>query len=292
MKPSPFTYHRPASVGEAVATLAELGGDGKVLAGGQSLVPLMSMRLSAPDHLVDINGLAELDTVEATDGTVRIGAGARQARVERDAAVREAVPLLGRALANVAHPTIRNRGTVVGSLVHADPSAELPAVLLLLGGTMELRSPDGVRDVAAADFFLGPMSTSVRPGELAVAARLPCQPAGSGTAFVEVSRRHGDFALCGVGAVADTDADGAITSARVALVGVGGTAVVVDLTPAVRGSGGDLDPSARDGLVDEQIDPEGDIHATADYRRQLARVLTGRALEQAVAGARSGGRRR
>jgi carbon-monoxide dehydrogenase medium subunit len=292
LKPYPFTYHRPSSIGESVATLAGLGGGGKVLAGGQSLVPLMSMRLSAPDHLVDINGLAELDTVEATDRRVRIGAAARQARVEHDAAVREAVPLLGRALANVAHPTIRNRGTVVGSLVHADPSAELPAVLLLLGGTMELRSPDGVRDVAAADFFLGPMSTSVRPGELAVAARFPRQPAGSGTAFVEVSRRHGDFALCGVGAVADTDADGAITSARVALVGVGGTAMVVDLTPAVRGSGGDLDPSARDGLVDEQIDPEDDIHATADYRRQLARVLTGRALEQAVAGARNGGRRR
>jgi carbon-monoxide dehydrogenase medium subunit len=292
LKPSPFTYHRPASVGEAVATLAGLGGSGKVLAGGQSLVPLMSMRLSAPDHLIDINGLAELDMVEVTDGTVRIGAGARQARVERDPAVREAVPLLGQALANVAHPTIRNRGTVVGSLVHADPSAELPAVLLLLGGTMELRFPDGVREVAAADFFLGPMSTAVRPGELAVAARFPRQPAGSGSAFVEVSRRHGDFALCGVAAVAVTDPDGAITSARVALVGVGGTAVVVDVTPAVRGSGGDLDPSARDGLVDGHVDPEGDIHATADYRRQLARVLTGRALEQAVVGARNGGRRR
>ncbi|HET7355738.1 MAG TPA: xanthine dehydrogenase family protein subunit M [Nocardioidaceae bacterium] len=292
MKPSPFTYHRPTSVGEAVSTLAGLGASGKVLAGGQSLVPLMSMRLSAPDHLVDINGLAELDTVEVSDGQVRIGAGARQARVERDAVVRDTVPLLGQALVNVAHPTIRNRGTVVGSLVHADPSAELPAVLLLLGGVMELRSPDGVREVAATDFFLGPMSTAARPGDLAVAARFPCQPPGSGTSFVEVSRRHGDFALCGAAAVAVTGPDGAISSARVALVGVGGTAVVVDMTPAVRGSGGDLDPSVRDGLVDEHVDPEGDIHATADYRRELARVVTGRALEQAVGRARDGGRRR
>jgi len=292
LKPSPFTYHRPSSIGESVATLAELGGSGKVLAGGQSLVPLMSMRLSAPDHLVDINGLAELDTVELTDGHVRIGAGARQARVERDAAVRDAVPLLAQALANVAHPTIRNRGTVVGSLVHADPSAELPAVLLLLGGSMELRSTDGVREVAAAGFFLGPMSTAVRPGELAVAARVPRPPTGSGTSFVEVSRRHGDFALCGVAALAVTDPDGAITSARAAVVGVGGTPVVVDLTPAVLGSGGGLDPAGRDDLVDQHVDPEGDIHATAEYRRQLARVLTARAVDQAVGRARDGGRRR
>ena len=282
MKPSRFTYHRPRTVAEAVQQLAVLGADGKVLAGGQSLVPLMSMRLSAPEHLVDINGIAELDTVEVTRDHVRVGAGARQARVERDSAVCAAAPLLGQALSLVAHPAIRNRGTVVGSLVHADPASELPAVLLLLGGAVELRSADGDREVGAEDFFLGPMSSQVESGELAVAARFPRPPAGSGTAFVEVSRRHGDFALCGVAALVVADADGAPTSARAALVGVAPAAVLVDLTPAVVGSGGDLDPQVRDDLVDAAIDPEGDIHATAGYRRQLARVLTARAVAAAA----------
>lgn len=287
MKPSSFTYHRPGTVADAVQRLTELDGDGKVLAGGQSLVPLMSMRLSAPPHLVDVNHVAGLDSVEVTADHVRVGAIARQARVERDPAVRAAVPLLGQALAHVAHPTIRNRGTVVGSLVHADPAGELAAVLLLLEGTVELRSATGGREVAARDFFQGPMSSAAGSGELAVAARFPRPPAGSGSSFVEVSRRHGDFALCGVAAMVVTDGSGAVTAARAALVGVAPTAVLVDLTPAVHGSGSDLDPAARDALVESGIDPEGDIHATADYRRQLARVLTGRAVQQATWRART-----
>jgi carbon-monoxide dehydrogenase medium subunit len=289
LKPSPFAYHRPHTVAEAVQQLAELGEDGKVLAGGQSLVPLMSMRLSAPEHLVDINGIAELGTVEVTRDHVRVGAGARQARVERDSAVRAAAPLLGQSLSLVAHPAIRNRRTVVGSLVHADPASVLPALLLLLGGTVELLSADGQREVAAADFFLGPMSSQVASGELAVAARFPRPPSGSGTAFVEVSRRHGDFALCGVAALVVVDAEGAITAARAALVGVAPAAVRVDLTPAVVGSGGDLGPQDRDDLVDAAIDPEPDIHATAGYRRQLARVLPARAVAAAAGRARTRG---
>ncbi len=287
MKPPPFTYHRPGTVDEAVQLLAAVGGDGKVLAGGQSLVPLMSMRLSAPEHVVDINGLVELDTVEVRSADVRVGATVRQARLEREPAVRAAAPLLAQALAHVAHPTIRNRGTVVGSLVHADPASELPAVLLLLGGSVELRSAHGDRAVAAADFSLGPMSTAVDTGELAVAARFQRPPAGAGTSFVEVSRRHGDFALCGVAALVVVDPAGAIASARAALVGVGPSAVLVDLTPAVRGSGSDLDPGARDSLVDARIEPEPDIHATVDYRRHLARVLTARAVDEATLGART-----
>jgi carbon-monoxide dehydrogenase medium subunit len=279
LKPPPFSYHRPYTLDEAVAVLAELGDEGKVLAGGQSLVPLMSMRLAAPANLVDINHLPGLATVEVTAGHVRVGALARHTQVERDADAYAAVPLLRQALELVAHPTIRNRGTTVGSLVHADPSAELPAVLALLDGTVELRSAAGVREVGAAEFFLGPMESAVRPGELAVAARFSRPPEGAGSAFVELSRRHGDYALCGVGAVVVTDGDEAITSAKVALISVGPGPVLVDVTGAATGGGFD-EQRLRDS-VDAAIDPEADIHATADYRRTLAHVLTARALGDA-----------
>lgn len=281
MKPSPFTYHRPGSVTEALEVLAELGDAGKVLAGGQSLVPLMSMRLAAPPHLVDINHLSELDTVEVTDTHVRVGAIARHSRVGRDQAAYDAIPLLRQGLLNVAHPTIRNRGTTVGSIVHADPAAEMPAVLVLLDGVVELRNANGGRDVAAADFFVGPMESATRPDELAVAATFRRPPHGSGSAFVELARRHGDYAMCGVGALVGTDAEASITSARVALISVGAGPVLVDVTEAIAGSGGAFDEAALARLVDERIDPEGDIHASGEYRRHLAHVLTRRALDQA-----------
>jgi aerobic carbon-monoxide dehydrogenase medium subunit len=281
VKPSAFTYHRPTSVEEAVQLLAELGERGKVLAGGQSLVPLLSMRLAAPAHLVDINHLRELDTVEVTREHVRVGALARHSRVERDDTANDAVPLLRQALRNVAHPTIRNRGTTVGSLVHADPAAEMPAVLALLDGVVELREATGTREVTAADFFVGPMESALRPGELAVAARFPRPPAGSGSAFLELARRHGDYAMAGLAALVRTDAGQAITSARVSLISLGPGPVTVDLSPAVTGSGGGFDMSRVHELVDAQIDPEDDIHATADYRRHLAHVLTERALHAA-----------
>ncbi len=281
MKPSPFIYHRPGSIEEAVQLLESLGDAGKVLAGGQSLIPLMSMRLAAPANLVDINHLAELDTVEVTDAGVRVGATARHSRVERDQAAYDAIPLLRQALENVAHPTIRNRGTTVGSLVHADPSAEMPAVLAMLDGTVELRSTAGTREVAADEFFLGPMESATRGGEIAVAATFRRPPAGTGSTFVELARRHGDYAMCGVGAMVTTDSDDAITAARVALISVGAGPVLVDLTEAITGSGGGFTDSAVRDLVDAQIDPEDDIHASADYRRNLAHVLTVRALDQA-----------
>jgi len=291
VKPSPFTYHRPTSVEEAVQLLAELGDRGKVLAGGQSLVPLMSMRLAAPAHLVDINHLRELDSVEVTREHVRVGALARHSRVERDEAAHDAVPLLRQALRNVAHPTIRNRGTTVGSLVHADPAAEMPAVLAILDGVVELHGVTGTREVAATDFFVGPMESALRPGELAVAARFPRPAAGTGSAFVELARRHGDYAMAGLAALVRTDAEHAITSARVALISVGPGPVPVDLSAAVTDSGGSFDMSRVHDLVDAQIDPEDDIHATADYRRHLAHVLTERALREAHEQSTRGDRR-
>ncbi|HLN76808.1 MAG TPA: xanthine dehydrogenase family protein subunit M [Nocardioidaceae bacterium] len=281
MKPPPFTYHRPHTVEEAVQILAGLGEDGKVLAGGQSLVPLMSMRLSAPANLVDVNHLPDLDTVEVTSTQVRVGALARHSRVEKDAAAYAAIPLLRQGLSNVAHPTIRNRGTTVGSIVHADPAAEMPAVLVLLDGAVELRSVEGTREVPAGEFFVGAMESAVRPGELAVAATFRRPPDGSGSAFVELARRRGDYAMCGVGAVVTTEVGGALTSARVALIGVGDQPVLVDVTEALTGSGGGFQRDGLRELVDERIDPEGDIHATAEYRRHLAHVLTARALDEA-----------
>jgi carbon-monoxide dehydrogenase medium subunit len=264
--------------------LADLGGEpggAKVLAGGQSLVPLMSMRLAAPGHLVDINHIPDLDTVETGKDGVRVGALARHARVERDPSARDAVPLLHQALEHVAHPTIRNRGTTVGSLVHGDPAAEMTAVLALLGGHVEVVGASGSREVAAGDLFLGPMETSLGDGELAVAATFPRTPQRSGSAFVELARRHGDYAMCGVAALVSVDPDGAVTTARAGLISVGPRPVVVDLTPAVTGSGGGIDGSRVHELLDEVIEPEDDIHATADYRRHLAHVLTERALDQA-----------
>ena len=294
MKPPAFTYHRPHSVAEAVQLLAELEGEpggAKVLAGGQSLVPLMSMRLAAPGHLVDINHLPDLATVDVVDGAVRVGALARHAQVERDEAAALAQPLLRQALQQVAHPTIRNRGTTVGSLVHGDPAAEMTAVLALLGGHVEAVGPGGTRRVAAADLFTGPMETSLAATELAVAASFPVAGPRSGTAFVELARRHGDYAMCGVAAVVGVDPDHAITSARAGLISVGPGPVVVDLGPAVAGSGGGFADHRVRELLDEAIEPEDDIHATATYRRHLAHVLTGRALVQARDAAVAGDRR-
>ncbi|HEX5986755.1 MAG TPA: xanthine dehydrogenase family protein subunit M [Nocardioides sp.] len=288
MKPPAFTYHRPATVEEAVQILDRYSGEGaKVLAGGQSLVPLMSMRLASPGHLVDINHLPGLDTVEATSTGVRVGALARHSRVEHDADAYAAVPLLRQALSQVAHPTIRNRGTTVGSLVHGDPAAEMTAVLAVLDGEVELVGPRGSRTVAATDFFVGPMETEHADAEVAVAATFRRPPAGTGSAFLELARRHGDYAMCGVAALVTVDPDLAVTGARVGLISVGDGPVVVDLAPAIGGSGGGIDEARATELVDAAIDPEDDIHATAAYRRHLAHVLTRRAVAQAHDAARA-----
>jgi carbon-monoxide dehydrogenase medium subunit len=282
VKPSPFAWSAPTSLDEALAVLAQVGDDGKVLAGGQSLLPLLSMRLAAPAHLVDINRLSELATVSATDGAVRVGALARHAAVERDEPAYAVQPLLRRALRLVAHPVIRNRGTTVGSIAHADPSGEMTAVLALTEGTVHVASTGGRRDVAAADFFTGPLETSLHHGELVEAVTFPAFGAGSGSTFVEVARRHGDYAMCGLAAVV-TVAEGVVTSARAAYVSMAPTPLVLDLSEAVSGA----EPAAADWaaageLAADRTDPEPDIHASADYRRHLARVLTARALSAAA----------
>lgn len=287
MKPPPFDYHRPATLGEALDVLAETGPGGKVLAGGQSLIPLLNMRLAAPAHIVDVNRVPGLDGIEAGPSGVRVGALARHAAVERSPEAAAALPLLRQALRLVAHPVIRNRGTVVGSLVHADPAAEMPAVLALLGGSVRLASRDGEREVPAAEFFTGPMESALRPGELAVSAFFPALPPRSGTAFHEVARRHGDYAVAGVAAAVTLDEDLRVAAARVACVSVGPVPAVVDVTAACgAGPAVSVGWEAVAGAVRDRVDPEGDIHATADYRRHLTGVLAVRALRDAAFAAR------
>jgi len=280
VKPPPFGYSRPESVAEAVAALGTAAPDGKVLAGGQSLLPLLNMRLATPEHLVDINRLAELSYVRVDDGEVVIGALARHAQVLADSAVGRAQPLIGQALALVAHPVIRNRGTTVGSIVHADPASEMTAVFALLDGSILLAGSSGERLVSAEDFFLGPLESDVRPDELATQVRLPVIGPLAGCAFAEVSRRHGDYAVCGVAVLAELDKAGELCRARAAYLSVAGTPLVLDLSEA------GADPAAAARLAKSRVAPSADIHATAAYRRHLAAVLTERALADALAHAR------
>lgn len=298
VKPPAFRYHAPATTAEALAALADAGADGKVLAGGQSLIPLLNMRLASPGHLVDVGGVAELDRVDVHAGGVRVAAGVRQATLERHAAAARACPLLPQALGLVAHPVIRNRGTVCGSIAHADPAGELTAVLALLGGTVHAAAAarggvggagapaDGHarrRDIAAAEFFVAPLTTCLEPGELVEAVTFPALEPGAGSAFVEVARRHGDYALCGVAATVALDGAGRLAGARVGLVSVGPVPQVVDLTEALAGEPAtDAAWAAGAGEVRGRVEPEADLHATADYRRHLAGVLTRRALAQAA----------
>jgi 2-furoyl-CoA dehydrogenase FAD binding subunit len=266
VKPAPFDYVRPGSLDDALAALAGDPG-AKVLAGGQSLVPLLSMRLAAPSRLVDINGLPGLDAVEAGPDGVRIGALARHADVLASDDVRRVQPLVSLALAKVAHATIRNRGTTVGSIVHADAAAEMPMVLRLLGGSVDVAGPSGRRTIAADDLFIGPLESSLHHDEIAVSAFFPALAAGGGVAFEEIARRHGDYALCGVAALVTDE------SVHAGYLSVCDVPTVVDLT-------GVADADLGDAAL-EHLDPGDDIHASAAYRSQLVRVLTARVVAAA-----------
>ncbi|CAH0232615.1 FAD binding domain-containing protein [Rhodococcoides fascians] len=289
MKPSPLKYHRPRSIEEACRILAEV--DGKVLAGGQSLIPMLSMRLAAPGNLIDITGIDGLDDITgSTDSGVTFAALATHASLASNRAAARTQPLLGRALQLVAHATIRNRGTTVGSIVHADPSAEMPAVIRLLDGSVTVQSVRGRREIAAKDLFLGPLESSLETDEIAIAATVPAAKSGEGTAIDEVARRHGDYALVGVAARV-TVADNAVRTAHVTYVSAGEFGEVVDYTDVIGGAA----VSARDpkwnALSEDarrRVETESDIHATAAYRSQLVAALTARVvMAAAVDGASS-----
>jgi carbon-monoxide dehydrogenase medium subunit len=290
MKPPPFVYYRPTSVEEAVRLLAELGDEAKVVAGGQSLVPLMNFRLAAPGHLVDVNGITGLDGLDRADGAVRVGATVRDARLLHARELAAAHPLLVEATEWIAHPVIRNRGTVCGSLAHADPAAELPAVLALLDGSVEAvawrRGALTSRRVPAAALFAGPLQTTLDADELVVAATFPTLRARTGWAVEELARRHGDFALAGVVLTVTVDGDGKPASGRAAYLSCAPTPVVVDIGPAL--DAGDARADGLYELVSAALDPTDDIHATGGYRRHLAATLTVRALDRALARARTG----
>lgn len=291
MKPAPFEYFRPRSLDEALALLDEHGGDAKPLAGGQSLIPAMNFRLATPSVLVDLNEIPELSYVSEQGGEVRIGGMVRQRTVERSALVSQRVPLLAEAMPHIAHPAIRNRGTIAGSLAHADPAAELPAVVLALKATLVVTSASGAREVAADDFFVGLFSTAVQPGELLTEIRIPPPPPRSGFAFQEISRRRGDFALVGVAGAVQLDDRGRCSQARVALVSVGDRPMAAGQAANLLTGQAPTAESIRaaaDAAASRDIDPSSDIHASARYRRQLASVLTRRVLERAFARAAQG----
>lgn len=289
MKPPPFEYHAATSVDEVLALLGEHGDEAKVLAGGQSLMPLLSLRLARPAYLVDINrvdGLADVNV----NGTLRVGAMVRHRVAEHSDAVRAASPLLAEAATHIGHAAIRNRGTLGGSVAHADPSAELPAVLVALGAEIEARSTRGTRTIAAADFFEGFLTTALEGDELLTAINLPRQAARTGSAFKEFSRRSGDFAIAGAAVTLTLAGDGKVGAASIAFSGVASVPVRAEAAEAMLvGQVPDAQLFEAAGKqAGADLDPPTDLHGTAAYRRHLASALARRALEQAYTRAQDG----
>ncbi len=284
MKPPQFEYHDPRGVADAVELLAEHGEDAKVLAGGQSLVPLLNFRLASPDHLIDLGRIGSLGYVTRSDGRLRIGTMTRQATLEASPLVAEHWPLLTEALGFVAHAQIRNRGTIGGSVSHADPAAELPAAFTALDATFHLRSKARERSVGVEDFFITHLTTAIEPDELLVEIEVPPLPPGTGWAFSEYARRHGDFALGGAAALL-TVADDVCKRARISLLAATDTPLrvpaaerVLEGQPITQESTAE---AARVAVAD--INPTGDIHGGSEYRKQLIEGMVRRAIDKATA---------
>lgn len=291
MKPPRFEYHAPSSATETISLLGQFGEEAKVLAGGQSLMPLLNFRLARPAVLIDINGVTELDFLERQNGWLSIGALVRQRRAEQSSLVAESCPLLAEALPLMGHFQIRNRGTIAGSLAHADPAAELGAVTLALGAEFKIRSRRGDRLVPASEFFISYLTTALAADELLVETRFPVAQSRMGYAFAEFARRPGDFALVGAAAVVSQDQKACCDSLRVAFTGIGPVPVLfTDAEALVQGR--PLDAQAMNAFAEHiasKLEPESDVHASAEYRRELAVVLARRALHTAAA--RCAGRR-
>lgn len=290
MKPASFEYQAPESLPAALDVLSRHGGDAKVLAGGQSLIPVLNFRLAQPALLVDLNRISELDFLRrGDDGGLRIGAMTRQRRLERDPLIKEAAPLLAETVPWIAHPQIRNRGTIGGSLAHADPAAELPAVMVALRARFRLVKAGGERWVPATDFFAGLFTTALEPDEVLAEIDLPPFPERTGWSFLEIARRHGDYAQVGLAAQVTLEEDGRCREARLVFLSVGDTPVEARAASALL-AGTDLGPEAIAAAAEkaskEEINPRDDVHASALYKRHLARVLTGRAVRMAAERAR------
>lgn len=282
MKAPPFEYHAVSSLEETVTLLGEYGDEAKVLAGGQSLVPLLALRLARPEHVIDINRVPDFQAIEDHDG-LRVGPLVRQREAERSATVAAANPLLAAALPFIGHAAIRNRGTVVGSIAHADPAAELPTVLTVLDGNIEVTSRRGSRSVPASEFFLGFLTTDLASDELIQAVHFPAWRRGAGWSYQEFSRRSGDFAVVGAAVVLRPERDGTISDGRIALAGVGATVVRASTAEAAligQPPSEELWTSVAE-LAAESLSPPSDLHGTAAYRRHLARALIRRGLREA-----------
>lgn len=290
MKAPPFAYVAPDHLDGVVHALVEEGEDAKVLAGGQSLLPLLALRLARPTVLVDVGRVPGLDAVAVDDAGLVLGAAVTHATLERDPVVAREVPLLAEVAPSIGHTAIRTRGTIGGSLAHADPAAEWPAIAVLLDAAVAVRGPEGSRRIPAAELFDGYLTTTLAEQEVVEAVHVPRLAPGAGAAFAEVSRRHGDFALVGVGARVQLDTDGRIGGARLAFLGVAPTPVLDD------GVGEQLagtSPGAADGALAEvaraaaaRLDPPDDLHASAAYRRRVAAHLGARVLGTALTRAR------
>jgi CO/xanthine dehydrogenase FAD-binding subunit len=283
VKPAPFEYFVPETVEETLSLLGQYGDEAKILAGGQSLVPMMNFRLVMPACLIDINRLEKLSYIERSDGSLRIGALTRHRMVERSALIRDTQPLALEAVRLIGHPAIRVRGTVGGSVAHADPTAELPAVLAAMDGRVEATGPQGKRSIPWQEFFISYFTTALEPEEICSEIVIPVLPPGAGWAFEEFTQRHGDFAMAGVAAVVAIDEQHRCTLARIAVAGAG--PVPVRGTGAedfLRGeilSDGTIKQAGR--LAADQVEPDADLHASEAFRRQLVGVMATRALKRA-----------
>ena len=289
MKLPPVEYEAPTTVAEAIDLLAEYSDEASVLAGGQSLIPLLALRLARPEVLIDINGIDELSGVSATDGWVAIGAMTREYVAEESEIVADAVPLLAAALPFIGHEAIRSRGTIGGSLAHADPAAELPAVARALDAVFVVRGPSGMRVIPAAQWFEGYLTTARRSDELLIEVRFPAAGQGTGVSFQEVARRHGDFAMVGL-AVSLGLSGGMISDARLAFAGVSDVpvraAAAEDLLVGERPSAELFEEAARRATGD--IDPPADLHGSSDYRKTVAAAIVRRGLRAAADNAARG----
>jgi carbon-monoxide dehydrogenase medium subunit len=289
MKPAPFKYAQPASLEEALELKARYGGDASFLAGGQSLIPAMNFRLARPEVLLDINTIADLDYARLDeDGALRIGALARHRRMQLDETVARAQPLVREAAPHVAHPQIRNRGTLCGNLAHADPASEMPAVMLALGARLKAQSVRGARWIAARDFFVSVFTTDLVEDEMLAEVVLPAMPPRSGSCFLEISRRAGDYAMMGVAALVTLDPEGACADARLTYCGAGETPIAADRAAETLIGGAIDEASVRavGDLASDEMNPPGTAQASPAFQKHLAGVLTRRALAQAAVRAR------
>jgi aerobic carbon-monoxide dehydrogenase medium subunit len=274
VKPSPFAYAKARSVAHAIELLAEA--EARLLAGGQSLIATLNMRLSAPRVLIDLNGIGGLDGIALEDGTLEIGALVRHAQAERSVEITQHAPLIAKALPHIGHPAIRNRGTIGGSVAFADPAAELPACLLALGGEVSISGPQGARSVKADDFFKDLFETALTPRDVLTAIRVPAADADSRIGFAELARRHGDYAMAGLAACARADGKG-LKDVRLAYFGVGATPLRAHNAEAAL-VGGDVDAAVK--ALDRDLDPPDDVQATGAVKKHLAGVLLRRVARQ------------